>query len=82
MKRRQIRERHLPGDMHDYQEDHLISLDLRGAPDDLQDLWPEPWRESARKDKLEIALNHAVCAAAMSLADAQRRIADPTEGRR
>jgi hypothetical protein len=32
LKHRQIAERHLPGGMHDYQEDHLVPLDLGGDP--------------------------------------------------
>jgi hypothetical protein len=71
LKHRQIAERHLPGGMHDYQEDHLVPLDLGGAPWDPQNLWPQPWREAAMKDELEIALNQDVCSGAMTLQDAQ-----------
>ena len=31
------------GDSSRYQEDHLISLELGGAPSDPRNLWPEPY---------------------------------------
>jgi hypothetical protein len=74
LKHRQIAERHLPGTIHDYQEDHLVPLDLGGAPWDPQNLWPQPWREATVKDQLEIALNQDVCSGAMTLQDAQQCI--------
>jgi hypothetical protein len=30
----------------DYEEDHLISLELGGAPADVRNLWPEPYTDS------------------------------------
>jgi hypothetical protein len=74
LKHRQIAERHLPGTIHDYQEDHLVPLDLGGAPWDPENLWPQPWREAAVKDQLEIALNQDVCSGRMTLGDAQQCI--------
>ena len=30
----------------DYEEDHLISLELGGAPADARNLWPEPYTDA------------------------------------
>lgn len=63
-----------------YELDHLVPLELGGAPADPRNLWPEP-RDSAdgwtadRKDELEFALNRLVCAGRLSLGDAQQAIA-------
>jgi hypothetical protein len=57
----------------DYQEDHLISLELGGAPADPRNLWPEPYPRASAVDKIENELNAKVCSGAMSLADAQRK---------
>lgn len=67
-----------------YEEDHLISLEIGGNPRDPHNLWPEPYQVTladgtnvgARtKDRFEDWLHREVCAAALSLADAQREIA-------
>jgi hypothetical protein len=77
LKRRQMRERHLPGRPSDYQEDHLFPLELGGHPTDPRNLWPQPLAQAQRKDRLELALNRAVCAGRMALGVAQQRIKDP-----
>lgn len=62
----------------DYEEDHLISLELGGAPSDMRNLWPEPYAatDGARvKDRVENRLHDLVCSGALSLATAQRAIA-------
>ncbi len=62
----------------DYEEDHLISLELGGAPAAWANLWPEPYNvaEGARvKDRLENKLHALVCAGTISLAVAQSAIA-------
>jgi hypothetical protein len=64
----------------DYEYDHLVSLELGGAPDDQRNLWPEPHtvggdEGSFAKDKVENKLKRAVCNGTMSLADAQHTIA-------
>ena len=67
-----------------YQEDHLVPLELGGAPRDRRNLWPEPNTitladgtsiGSKEKDDLEDALHDEVCSRGMLLADAQRSIA-------
>ncbi|MEK6251658.1 MAG: excalibur calcium-binding domain-containing protein [Actinomycetota bacterium] len=57
-----------------YELDHLISLELGGAPSDPRNLWPESHHNSFNKDGLENSLNHKICAGQISLAVGQRRI--------
>ena len=68
----------------DYEEDHLISLELGGAPRDPANLWPEPWFVVAAdgegagarvKDRFENYLHAQACAGGLTLAGAQHRIA-------
>jgi len=68
----------------DYEEDHLVPLELGGAPRDPTNLWPEPNSVeladgtkvgSTAKDKLENYLHARVCGNLMALEDAQRLIA-------
>jgi hypothetical protein len=54
--------------------DHLVPLDLGGS-NDITNLWPEVGKIPNPKDKVEDALNHAVCDGRVSLAAAQRAIA-------
>lgn len=63
----------------DYEEDHLIPLELGGDPRDPANLWPEPRRSIATpgaedKDKVENYLRGQVCAGHLSLVDAQSGI--------
>lgn len=81
LKRKQIRQYHYSDyRMRDYEEDHLISLELGGSPSNPKNLWPEPhhviggWG-SYTKDKLENRLHSMVCHGQISLAKAQREIA-------
>jgi hypothetical protein len=73
LKVRQLAEFGLPGPASDYQEDHLISLELGGHPTDPRNLWPEPYPRAARVDRIENELNDAVCSGSLSLAEAQRK---------
>jgi hypothetical protein len=62
----------------DYEEDHLISLELGGAPASGLNLWPEPYAatDGARtKDVIENKLHSLVCSGALGLAVAQHAIA-------
>ncbi|OZB57107.1 MAG: hypothetical protein B7X35_02670 [Halothiobacillus sp. 14-56-357] len=81
LKREQIREYgYSDTRQYDYEEDHLISLELGGSPDSPKNLWPEPhhviggWGSYA-KDKLENRLHALVCHGEISLAQAQHEIA-------
>jgi hypothetical protein len=82
LKRRQMRQYGEAGSLSDYQEDHLISLELGGDPTDPRNLWPEPYPRAAEVDKTENELNAQVCAGQLTLAQAQQREDDPkhTEG--
>jgi len=62
----------------DYEEDHLISLELGGAASDPRNLRPEPYfaTDGARvKDLVENKLHDLVCSGALGLAAAQQAIA-------
>jgi hypothetical protein len=68
-------------DLRDYEEDHLIPLELGGNPSDPKNLWPEAYSTSIAdggakaKDKVENYLHDQVCSGEMPLAEAQQRIA-------
>lgn len=62
-----------------YEYDHLVSLELGGAPNDLRNLWPEPHvvpgdQGSFVKDKVENRLKREICAGRVTLAAAQQAI--------
>jgi hypothetical protein len=65
----------------DYEEDHLIPLELGGDPTSEQNLWPEPYQTSIpdggahSKDRVENYLHREVCAGYLTLEEAQREIA-------
>ncbi|HXM72547.1 MAG TPA: hypothetical protein VN940_04930 [Candidatus Dormibacteraeota bacterium] len=62
----------------DYEEDHLIPLELGGSPTDPKNLWPEPRSgdfPASRKDGVENSLHARVCAGLTTLAAAQAAIA-------
>src|SRR5947209_585649 len=58
-----------------YEYDHLISLELGGAPNDRRNLWPEPGASPNPKDRLENLLHRRLCAGRIGLRAAQREIA-------
>lgn len=62
------------GSPHDFEYDHLISLELGGAPNDPRNLWPEPGPSPNPKDRLENRLHRMVCEGSLTLAAAQRQI--------
>jgi hypothetical protein len=73
LKRKQMREYGIGGALSDYQEDHLISLELGGHPTDPRNLWPEPYPRASEVDSIENELNAKVCSRQMSLEQAQLR---------
>ncbi|HEU5478016.1 MAG TPA: hypothetical protein VFU64_09375 [Gaiellaceae bacterium] len=73
LKRKQMRQYRETGSLSDYQEDHLISLELGGDPTDPRNLWPEPYPRAADVDRIENELNAQVCSGALALAQAQQR---------
>lgn len=69
----------------DYEEDHLISLELGGSSTDPRNLWPEPYTASLAdgrptgahvKDGFETKLKNEVCSGTITLAQAQSEIGD------
>jgi hypothetical protein len=74
LKRRQMRQYGETGSMSDYQEDHLVSLELGGNPTDPRNLWPEPYPRASWVDhRIEDVLNAEVCSGQLTLAQAQQR---------
>jgi hypothetical protein len=62
----------------DYEEDHLIPLELGGHPTDPKNLWPEPLYgpyAATKKDGIENSLHNKVCDGLMTLHAAQSAIA-------
>src|SRR5450631_2492871 len=74
LKRKQMFERKLPGRPVDYEEDHMISLEIGGSPSDPSNLWPQRWPAAKIKDKLENDLHRRVCAGEMTLGVARSNI--------
>jgi len=77
LKAQQLLQYGLSGPLTDYEEDHLIPLEIGGAPRDARNLWPEHWSAPSgahTKDAEENALHAAVCKGTMTLADAQNKI--------
>ncbi len=73
LKRKQMRRYGETGSLSDYQEDHLISLELGGSPTDPRNLWPEPYPRASQVDQIENELNAEVCSGKLTLAQAQQR---------
>jgi hypothetical protein len=73
LKRKQMREYGVGGALADYQEDHLISLELGGHPTDPRNLWPEPYPRASEVDSIENELNADVCSGRRSLSEAQQK---------
>jgi hypothetical protein len=73
LKAKQMRQYGESGSPSDYQEDHLISLELGGNPTDPRNLWPEPYPRASDVDKIENELNAEVCSGQLTLAQAQQR---------
>jgi len=54
-----------------YEEDHLISLEVGGAPYAKKNLWPEPHSESSKSDPMENVWHKKVCNGTLTLRQAQ-----------
>lgn len=55
--------------------DHLISLELGGAPADVRNLWVQPGKIPNPKDAVENQLSRAVCSGLVPLVTVQKAIA-------
>ena len=62
------------GDMGAAEYDHLISLEIGGAPSDIANLWFEPGKIPNKKDAVEHQLHKLVCSHKVPLLAAQRAI--------
>jgi hypothetical protein len=65
-------------DRSDYEEDHLIPLELGGSPTSVRNLWPQPYAgrtAATAKDSLENRLHTMVCDGSLPLQVAQQAIA-------
>jgi hypothetical protein len=74
LKKEQMQKYNLPGKPSDYEEDHLISLEIGGSPTDPNNLWPEAYAGewgARKKDRIENKLHKMVCSNDISLRDAQ-----------
>jgi hypothetical protein len=61
--------------LRDYEEDHLVPLEVGGSPSNVKNLWPEPrfgTYNAAMKDQLENKIHLLVCSGRISLAVGQR----------
>ncbi len=66
-------------DAYKYELDHVVPLELGGAPLDEQNLQLQPWAGSCgakAKDRLEYELSRRVCAGEVSLDQARAEIAE------
>jgi hypothetical protein len=81
LKRQQMIAYHRAGTIAQYEEDHLVPLEVGGNPTDPGNLWPEPragapeavgGRTASDKDLVENAAKKSVCAGGLPLDDAQR----------
>ncbi len=75
LKLRQMGQYGFSGSPSNYEEDHLIPLELGGHPTDPRNLWPEPGASPNLKDRFKNELHAAVCAGRVTLAEAQRVMA-------
>jgi len=73
LKVKQMRQYGETGSPSDYQEDHLISLEMGGSPTDPRNLWPEPYPRASEMDQIENQLNSEICDGKLTLAQAQER---------
>ena len=74
LKLEQMAAQHLGGKPGDYEEDHLISLEIGGHPTDSLNLWPQPYagpHGAREKDQVEDELHRRLCDGTMTLADVQ-----------
>ena len=68
----------------DFEEDHLVPLELGGNPTDPHNLWPQPWGGqwgADVKDRLETALKRRVCSGQTMLAEARALFLAPADWR-
>lgn len=82
LKAKLFADEHAPGKISDYELDHMVALELGGAPRDTANLWLQPWNGAQgahAKDLAENRLRAAVCAGQLTLVEAQAEIRDPSQ---
>jgi len=62
------------GPASNYEEDHLIPLELGGAPKNPKNLWPEPHSQSRHSDPYETSLKRQACNGTLTLKMARQQI--------
>ncbi|GAC1366246.1 MAG: hypothetical protein NVSMB4_21020 [Acidimicrobiales bacterium] len=78
LKRSQLDSGYAVGSDHnpaDYEEDHLIPLEVGGSPSDERNLWPMPRAGvfgAGVKDALELEVHNRICDGRMSLEEGRR----------
>jgi hypothetical protein len=77
-----LKRRELPAGarMADYEMDHLMPLELGGAPRDVANLRPVPIKRAQADDVWETRLRKSVCAGSMTLAAARVRMSEIKKG--
>jgi len=75
LKVNQMARYHETGNPSSYEEDHLIPLELGGAPRNPKNLWPEPRPRAGTVDQIENSLKRQVCAGMITLPTARKQIA-------
>lgn len=76
VKRRMMREAHIKGPMSAWELDHVIPLEVGGAPYDVRNLRLQPWPEARRKDLDENRARRNVCSGRITLKEAQKQMAE------
>jgi hypothetical protein len=61
---------------HDFQLDHLVSLEVGGAPRSPDNLWLEPLGQAHRDDRMENQWRKKVCSGELTLAEGRRQEID------
>jgi hypothetical protein len=77
LKKKQMSQYKFTDSPSNYEEDHLIALEIGGHPTDEKNLWPEPrigQYSASNKDGFENYLHRQVCSGAMSLQEAQNEM--------
>jgi hypothetical protein len=79
LKREQLRQYNYADlDPRNYEQDHLIPLNIGGSPADPKNMWPQPRDQqwgAEKKNDLEFVVYKMVCNGELALAEAQQRIA-------
>jgi len=79
LKKQQMAAWGITGSTRTIEEDHLVSLELGGAPSDSRNLWPEQGGIPNVKDKLENVLKKMICSGQITLTTAQQAISSNWE---